>query len=1259
MAPRKISELFYELRAKTEGLEKDLSESERQLGKFSQFVKANPTAVLGAFATAIAGVGIQATRMAEDVDRAARRMAVNLPEGARGLTTIKEAVVSVSRETGRLQEETLSLFEVISKQGVASAQEIETRALAIEKFADATNASRESTAAGLDQLMDAFGIVAGGAELALAKVASVAEGRSGVEDVLDALQAAAPVVAKYSLDFETTIKALVALMDTQGLTAGQAGKILKSLDGEGIREYAKQAEIAADALVKLNERADLAREGLDRLSNRTKNEFTTAMVNLGEKVLPFVTSAANTFVMALNAVTGAYGRVEARANAANLGYLGKKASTKGLSNTERAELRDLINDLPGNFADGTFDPKTLPLNELKAFYSGLVGGLKEVGKESDSFFYRLKTETAALIAQKSRLEASTAASSGGKKPPRILTSDEKADLAKAAQKIEDDAFEAARKSLEQASRGMAGTLQSLTEDLQGEFQSTIAALTGDAIRAMELADAATRARFASNLSITDEQRAQLADFQEQLRLARGAALAVDDALERMKRGATEGTLKPMQEMRELSKQELLLLDTKAALDEKDLKNAEALKTIAAALQKIEERRAELAGKTAEEIQRQRDEAAKLQSTTHRVASAIEGAANAAYGLVQILDEGDSTLGKLVVSAGQLAGGIAKASSSGFGALSVLEKLGTIGSITGGALAVGQVLFGEDPAEKERLRLLSVNNERLRELTETVGLLGSVALSGSAASSASAIASRLAGRGVLNSENELAATAALAGSRLTRAQYDELVAAGKALGIEVTGNIATLQQAIRAILEASGKLGEFGDDFEGFSRQAEASRKILGTDNPAQRMADLAAASSKASPAIAKLFEGIDLADPADLEQLQQRVRDFFRIMEAGGAKLSAADLGSLTGDQLVGFLQEIITGIGELTPVAQTAAEQLAAARSDLATEFEILDTDVGGQLARLAAVYGAQGGVLADLVKDLDPSSAEGAALLTQRIEALFRTLQDPENTVDLAGLSLKELLAALLDLKHGADAVAGGIQTAAEKMQDAANALQTDFEVFGTDQVGQAEGLAGLYGGVGGIGGALGGLNLKSASGRAAAIAALQQLYSSDKGNTEQTTAIRELLRSLRAVPEEKVAGEATTSGGGDTGSPERQTSGSERITIQQADRLLSLTETLVVFARQTAEHTRVLDAFLRPAVFSPLAAPQLPSLGAGATQVTIRITQVIHLNGAVVAGGAAAATTFGQQIGLSAANEIDKRIGTSVRTARLTSGNPVARG
>jgi hypothetical protein len=304
--------------------------------------------------------------------------------------------------------------------------------------------------------------------------------------------------------------------------------------------------------------------------------------------------------------------------------------------------------------------------------------------------------------------------------------------------------------------------------------------------------------------------------------------------------------------------------------------------------------------------------------------------------------------------------------------------------------------------------------------------------------------------------------------------------------------------------------------------------------------------------------------------------------------------------------------------------------------------------------VYGAQGGALAQLVAGLDPASTASVQLLEDRIQALFKQLQSAPDSVDLAGLSLDQFLQVLLDLKRGADAAAGGVEDAAARMQKAAQALQTDFEVYGTDAVSQAAQLAQLYAGVGGIGGALAGIDFSTVGGRGAAVTALQQLYGQDKGNDDAVQAILEILRALRAVPAEQ-------SGSG--AKPTTESSGAERITIEQADRLISLTESLLVFGRQTAQNTAALAALLRPPANAPVQAPVLPNAflagGAGSqVKVEVRLMVVNHFYGPVGAGAGAAANELGTQIGQGASDVLDVALGNSLQRWDQVRGSPFAR-
>jgi hypothetical protein len=1178
--------------------------------------------------------------------------------------------------------------------------------------------------------MDAFGITADGAELALAKIASVAKGRQDVESVLEALQAAAPTIAKFGIDFDTAIRALTQLMDGYGLKAAQAGKYLKSIDATEIKNLAKEAHIAGDALKDLNDRANEARDGIDRLSNKTKNDLNEALEELGAKLLPLVSAELKGLNGILDLIDGSIDRI---ASKTSIGVVTNLGARPNLSAADVKRLREAYNDVPANVASGVLDFKRMGLAELKDFYDGLEGAVRRFGDQNDHIFASILSDVGILIAEKEKLEKPAPGTSAGtkgtgKKLP--LTEEEKKALEEAAQKAQDasekvrqifaglaqdvavqvtgvtssaftqaiaelDKFvaEAVTKRAElvkelKASKAspedQAGALQYFDLQVnvgraertaaaqailereraqtQSDFRATLAALTNDAIAQMDEADRALRENKRA-AGYTPEQLQQLAAIQAQLRDAKIAVAVVDEALANLGRRAASGFVKPLDEMRELSKQELILANARqtvlaktATTDEERRAKQEALKQLDEEQLKIDQRRDELAAKNVQHNQDVAEYEAQFASHAHDAASALTSAANIAYGLLAALGLGDSALGRMVVSVGQLAAGLEKATSADFGKLSAFGKLGVVGSIVGGAIGVVKSiegLFSKSPEQIEHERVVKENTLALQHLSEKVGLLGAN-LTGSVANTALEVSRRLVNTDFTNPIHSPGFQ-----GRLVRKEWDQLTAeqqeafkeAAKEFGITIDGSAEMFQQAVRAIMQAAGELGEFGDDFQSFTRQAEAARKIFGTDNPAQRLTDLATAATKASPAIAKLFEGLDLTKTADLETLRKRIQDFFTVMEAGGEKLSAADLGDLTGDQLVQFLENIIDGIGAIAPAVLSAADKMSAARQQLGTEFEILGDDAKAQLGKIAALYGAQGGALAQLVAGLDPSSAASVQLLEDRIQALFKQLQSAPDSVDLAGLSLDQFLQVLLDLKRGADAAAGGVEDAAARMQKAAQALQTDFEVYGTDPVNQAAQLAQLYAGVGGIGGALAGIDFSTVAGRGAAVTALQQLYGQDKGNDTAVQAILEILRALRAVP-------ADQSGSG--AKPTTETSGAERITIEQADRLISLTESMLVFARLTAQHTGALEALLRPAAYAPVQAPALPNafLGGGGSsvQITVRLNVINHFMGPIGAGVDAGA--IGQQLGEGVSDVLDTYLGNRLQAWDQARGSPFAR-
>ncbi|MDB4916295.1 MAG: hypothetical protein JWM95_3939 [Gemmatimonadetes bacterium] len=1341
MAERRIASLFYELRAKTEGLQRDLGDSERQLQKFSKFVTDNPTAVLGALGVAMLGVAVQATRMAADIDGAARRMAVNLPEGAKAIGALKNAMGSVADESGRLRSEVQGLFEVISKQGVSSAQEIEARAKAIEKFADATNSNSTVVAQGLDQLMDAFGITADGAELALAKIASVTKGRQDVEGVFEALQSAAPAIAKFGLSYDTAIRALVQLMDGYGYAAGKAGKTLKGMDASGIRELAAGGHIAADALKDMNDRAEIARGGIDRLDNRMKNDLNASMADLGSKLLPLAIVGMKDLVYWVdkltgqsaktagsNAVAGIVARYSAHAATSPNDFVGNKPAvladlrkgvlqmTRGggiygeldnddiqqLGAEDAKHLRDALKVLYGNRLSFLTDAQKITAKtnvaSIDAFFPGLdskstpgattprkrppltveeqnaaaeaAKKAREASAEIRDIFSGLRDSVAENAAKATRSGFDDALAGYDKFLSSLHKDQDKlsealATLVKGGKLSQKDAdatlqsfasaaYDAAGERLDVAN----GVLKKEQDAVASQFRSTLATMTGDVKAALEEADKVFVKNFTDEGG-SSEQVAQLEEFQKRMRETKLLTLDVDKALASIADGAAHG-VPALQSMRDLSVQETKLLERQAQLKQDEKHNGPELELIAKGLNDLEAQRTTIIEKNEAHVKAQVEYAESLGGKTHEIAEGFSAAANAAYGLLQILGQGDSTIGKMVASAGQLAAGISKATGpGGFGALSRLEKFGAAGSIIGGAIGIGQALFGESPEDKARKEALAANTEAIRELTLKSGLLGSINLSGASAANTAALL-----RNILGQAAGHAGDAEVTG--LSKAQQALLDAAAKEFGVTLDGTVDGFRQLNEALLSSLDRLGEFGDSFTDINAELDASRKIFGDKGPLANLQALLGAVGGKNASLGALG-ALDASSADGRAQIRSFIEGVFKQMQNGGGTLPPEIRQGLSGGEFLQTIEQLIEYLNALEPAAVSAGDALAKVIAALSPEFDILGTSAADQLKQKAAAYGAGGGALGALTGGLDTANEADLAMLKQRIKDLFLELKNSPESVDLAGLSIDQFIAALLDMSHGVDAVTSGIQTAAQKMQAAADSLNTDFDVYGTDAQGQAVGVAGLYSSVGGVGQALAGIDLSTKAGRDQAIANLQALYTGDKANVAQTSAIQAVIHALRAVPVDpgssvSTSAPALTGSVSGPGASSRQTSGAERITIQQADRIGNVLESMLVFSRETAVNTKslaFLAQLLRVPVYNPIHPPAVRGyqVAAGGVVNNFHITVVVHLNGPI--GSAMQAESAGRLIGQISARELDQKLGALYRRAKALTGNPVVSG
>ena len=191
MAPtRRLAELFYDLRAKTEGLDKDLQGAERSFGKFTNYVLKNPVLAIGAVGTALLGVAIKAARMAEDVEKGMRRVQIATTGGAAEIKVLRAQIEGMSVATGRTQAE-LAKAAALAAKSAGSTEEIAQRLQAALDVSQATGEDLEHILEAVDDVLDTFGLSSDKAAESLATLFSAARGRESIVTLFEDIEVGA------------------------------------------------------------------------------------------------------------------------------------------------------------------------------------------------------------------------------------------------------------------------------------------------------------------------------------------------------------------------------------------------------------------------------------------------------------------------------------------------------------------------------------------------------------------------------------------------------------------------------------------------------------------------------------------------------------------------------------------------------------------------------------------------------------------------------------------------------------------------------------------------------------------------------------------------------------------------------------------------------------------------------------------------------------------------------------------------------------
>ena len=975
---RKISEVFYEVRARTEGLSRDLDDSQRQFGKLAKFIRDNPVAAIGGVATALSGVAIAAVKMASQVETSLRKVSAAVPAGAEGLKGLRQEIEQISVATGQSQEELAAVAASIARAGAGSAAEISVRLRAIVDAAQASGTDLQSIVGGLDQVLDLFGLTSTDAAQAVAELFDAARGRTTLDELFATLQAAAPGIQKLGLDLPTAARALVQLGES-GLSAKQAAAELKRLADEGaagrqeIEALARTLPRAVNPMLQLAQAAEDVNNSAANAASRIRQELNATLIALGNELLPAVNAGLQQLLRLfgrgqfnLTNLENAKAALLAFGDAQQQAFTGRE---QGAIEAQRAVklLAEAAREGKVSFVDlgeeGVAQlQRRVDFFAKSRFLAGSIADIRILQNE-------LKKAGAEATKVAKPLGKATAPLSGGESPEAKRQA---AEAAKAREKAIDEANKALD-AIKKKAEDNAATVQ----DAVAQAAVQLAQLAGDSVAVIDAQIAELTRKYQALGATSDD----IAKIVAPLEAAKRAATALNGA-------ATQIVIPP---------------------------------------------------EVARELNRASGAAEETDASTRSLADHLSDVADLALGVATAFGGANAQLTRLLQGAAQLAssfskiaelataaGGLGTLLSSGSGLLSALPGIGgIIGGI--GTLVSAFGATPEDPQLAEQIRLTRENNRRLADLRD--GLAEVVlSLSGRTVAAIRDVATTgisVPEEGGLPGEGLLLVQDVLAALRKLGVGLEQLRRVAADFGIELsesptTAEIQELQEAIRQF-----SLDALTNTIQGALKQldllAQVDPKRFGGIKGILKQVELFTDPKKGVPAIAAAIGDLDLTTA---EGRAEAIKRLTAILEDIGS-LDIGDLGGLNPDEFLAAIAKLITGlqdIGDAFSEFDTAVEALQATFDagliDAAAFFAKLkdlfaqkfpELFAGLDFSSLDDLKASIGTIIAGFAADGELSDAEKAqiAILQQLVAAFEATLPPIESVLE--GL---DLLAAQFEL-------------------------------------------------------------------------------------------------------------------------------------------------------------------------------------------------------------------------------------------------------
>jgi hypothetical protein len=1141
---RKLSELFYEIRARTEGLSKDVADSERQLGKLSTFIRANPVAAVGAVATAIAGIAVQATRMAAEIESSMRRVATAVPEGTQGIADLRKEIESLSRETGRTQSELAAASEQIAKIGSQSATEVATRLRAAVEAAQASGEDLQTIIAGLDQTLDLFGLQAGNAREALAELFAAARGRTDLNDVFQSLEAAAPSIQRLGLDLPTAARALVALGES-GLTAGQAAKELRKLATEGDEGRKKVEALAAslpatqNALLDLATAADEANNSQENLTARLRAELSAELLDLGDRILPAAIAGLRGLVNLIDVLRGGnQAQVAGALSTVLLEYERAFSVTGADAEGRMSSLKRAVLQVVDAVEDGRLALRSLDVETLKALGDRLTTlsrapifseqQKRSIEQLRDQVLQTVKAIDAGTVkGQNADRPTNTGTTSAG-----VFTGIDSAEVAKVKAELDriaplsQDAVEAIKRAQREAVQ------------LRLRF-----------VEALIATGRATVDTFVEQIALIEETLRQSGVPPEQIGIFRDAQLGIkglEESLRDLQRATQDALGKGLRQLSDAA--------------EKD--------------QKAAENRARSNKQLADDAQSRGRDAGRMIEDIGKLTLATADA----FGVLS--DEAAKALSAII----DVGAGIARIFGGDV-------KGGSIQTISG-VIQLASQAFGKDPAAEERRRQHNENLTALREIERHTGDLVRVSASGSTITASIAGVEQLlaltgeAGgfrrfgdKGPLRNINEADFLEGVTGL-----PFAEIDALAKSLGITLNGTKQSYLDFIAAL--KSLDFAAFTDTFAGQLQALRLDFEIFDIDEPREQLEkflDLLTDPEKGAPAIFGPLKDFDLGTAEGVAGFTSKLREIWTSFKNGD--FDPADFPGLNMEEIIASFGSIDAWVEAIGAQLDAAIQEDIAARANQRTQlgqelgFEDItapDKVLGAQVKLFGDQF-AQ--FVGDTFKDIDLSTPEGLADFDLKLKLLRLNFLANAEAMGLTQEEIDEFLAGLYDLESGADAAEAAIKSLADTLNEEFSDIELQGRIFGTDaatvtgQKLQAFGVSG---------------DLSTESGRAAVIAALRQ-----RATGETDTAILQIIADLIAEVQRLGGQTSGGAGAGDGAGGERTaiTSAATALTERTGNRMADFLATDLIIQREHSELlTAIRDRLGGAVTFAPVDPAQL---------------------------------------------------------------------